>query len=272
MAEPDAGGRARGNDVARIQRHEAADVADQVAHPEYHLRCVAVLTAPAVDVQPQVQALRVRHFIRRDEPGSDRSEGVAALALDPLPVPLQLEFPLGNVVDDAVTGDMFQGFGFGHIRRPCADHHAEFHFPVGLRGIAGNDDRVVRPADGAGGLEEDHRLIGHGTAALLRMFHVIPANANDFSHVADTGPDAHVAGYGGKSDRVSVRDLRQRFGVQVGAVQVGNHGRQVPNYAVPIQLARPLRAGLSNSQELHRSCVVLLIVRLPEEKPCYPGK
>jgi hypothetical protein len=48
---------------------------------------VAGLLALAVDVQPHAQVLAVADLVRGDQPGADRAEGVAALALVPLVPP-----------------------------------------------------------------------------------------------------------------------------------------------------------------------------------------
>jgi hypothetical protein len=52
--------------------------------------------------------LRVFDLVGGDEPGPDRAEGVAPLALVPGAASLELVFTLGDVVDDAVAGDMLE--------------------------------------------------------------------------------------------------------------------------------------------------------------------
>src|SRR5882672_2866511 len=108
-AHADTGGSARADEVARIQRHEAADVAHQRGHAEDHGARAAVLAALAVHVEPHAQSLRIGHLVARDEPWPDRSEGVAALALVPLPAAFELVFAFGQVVDDAVARHVLQG-------------------------------------------------------------------------------------------------------------------------------------------------------------------
>src|SRR5688572_26801227 len=108
-AEPHAGRCAGADEVAGVQRHETADVADECGHAEHHRPGVAVLHALAVHVQPQAEVLRIAHLVGADEPGPDRSEGVAALALVPLAArALQLVLPFRHVVDDAVAGHVLQ--------------------------------------------------------------------------------------------------------------------------------------------------------------------
>ena len=66
------------------------------------------------------------------QPGADRAEGVAALALGPLAVALGLEGALGDVVGDAVAGDVVQRVGLRDVFRRLADDDAELDLPVGL--------------------------------------------------------------------------------------------------------------------------------------------
>ena len=95
-AHADAGRRAGGDDVAGLQGHELADVADELGDAEDHRLGRAVLAAVAVDLEPHVEVLRVGDFVVGDEPGADRAEGVAALALVPLAAALDLEFALAE--------------------------------------------------------------------------------------------------------------------------------------------------------------------------------
>src|SRR5690606_3584187 len=53
------------NQVARMQRHEMADVADEEGNLEDHGRRRARLMALAIDLEPQVEILRIGDFIGR---------------------------------------------------------------------------------------------------------------------------------------------------------------------------------------------------------------
>ena len=99
VAHADARRRAGRDDVARQQRHELADVADQMRDAEHHRARVAALHALAVDVEPHVERLRIGHFVARHQIRPDRAEGVAALAVVPLAAALELEVALRYVVD-----------------------------------------------------------------------------------------------------------------------------------------------------------------------------
>src|SRR5437868_147584 len=77
--------RAGADEIAGVQRHEAADVAHERRDAEDHGLRAAVLEALAVDLEPHRQRLRIGHLVAGDHPRSDGAEGVAPLALVPLP-------------------------------------------------------------------------------------------------------------------------------------------------------------------------------------------
>src|SRR5689334_12412260 len=89
-ARPDAGRRAGGDHVAGFDRHKAADIADQEGRAEDHRLSIAGLHALAVDVEEHVEVLDVVELVGRDQPGSERPECRAALALGPLTAALEL--------------------------------------------------------------------------------------------------------------------------------------------------------------------------------------
>src|SRR6185312_13228553 len=117
LAHADAGRRAGRDDVARLQRDEAADIADEMGGAEDHRLGAAGLHALAVDVEPHVQRLRIAHFVPGHEPWPKRAEAVAALALVPGAAALDLEFALGDVVADEVAGDIVERLLLRHIAR-----------------------------------------------------------------------------------------------------------------------------------------------------------
>src|ERR1041384_2874278 len=84
LSQADAGWRAGGGDGARLQAHEAAQVAHELRDLEHHRARVPVLEPVAVHLEPEVQHLRVGHLVGGDEPRPDRAEAVVALALVPL--------------------------------------------------------------------------------------------------------------------------------------------------------------------------------------------
>src|SRR5580698_3731317 len=63
LSQADAGWGAGGNDIAGLEPHELADVGDQVRDAEEHGAGAAVLKTAAIDVQPELQVLRIGNFI-----------------------------------------------------------------------------------------------------------------------------------------------------------------------------------------------------------------
>src|SRR6185312_10988356 len=144
LAGPDSGRRTGGDDVAGIERHEAAAVRDQGAHGKNHPAGVAGLHALAVHIEPHAQLLGIADLIGRHEPVADRSEGVTALALVPGAAAAELEFTLAHIVHQHVAGDVAQGLRFLDIAGGAADDHAQLHFPVTLDRFLRQHDIVVR--------------------------------------------------------------------------------------------------------------------------------
>src|SRR5262249_38396388 len=90
--------RAGDDQVARLEDEILRSVPDQVPAIEDHCRGVAALALLAVDFDPHVEALRVLDRVLVDEPGPERTEGLAALALGPLSGALELKDALGDVI------------------------------------------------------------------------------------------------------------------------------------------------------------------------------
>src|SRR5690606_31886971 len=103
-AHADARRGAGGDDVARLQAHELADIVYQMCHAEDHRLGRAVLVALAIDLEPHAQVLRISDFVPGDEPRANGAKSVVALALVPGAATLELEFALGDVVDQAIAG------------------------------------------------------------------------------------------------------------------------------------------------------------------------
>ena len=76
----------------------------------------AVLAELVVDPQAQAERLRVGDLVGGDQPGAERVERLAALALVPLAAAVELELALGHVVGDGVAGDHRGGVSAGESR------------------------------------------------------------------------------------------------------------------------------------------------------------
>src|SRR5690606_20827830 len=79
------------NDVSRQERHELAQIRDQMAYTENHIRGVGVLKFLSIHRKPQFKILRICHFIGGHQIRTHWCESVAALSFYPLPPPLELE-------------------------------------------------------------------------------------------------------------------------------------------------------------------------------------
>jgi hypothetical protein len=104
-------GSPRRDQVARLEGHEPADIGHELAHVEHHVGRIAVLPALAIDVRPDGEGLRIAHLVGRDQPGTDGTEAVGALALRRGARALHLKGALRHVVDDRVAGDMVERIG-----------------------------------------------------------------------------------------------------------------------------------------------------------------
>src|SRR5436190_15816142 len=93
-AERDARRGAGGDHVARLDHEELRAVPDDMRDAEDHRPGVAALALLAVHVEPHVELLHVLDLVPGDEPGAERAELLAALALGPLAAAFDLELPL----------------------------------------------------------------------------------------------------------------------------------------------------------------------------------
>src|SRR5690606_28439564 len=97
-AEAHASGRASGDDVARLQTHELADVVNEERHIEDHVARDAALHWLAVHIAPELEITQIIDLIERHQCGADRAERIAAFALVPLAAALKLECAFGHVM------------------------------------------------------------------------------------------------------------------------------------------------------------------------------
>src|SRR3954447_11851164 len=152
-------GRCSGVDhIPRVERHELGQVPDEVVHAEDHVLGVPVLPELAVHPQPQPEVLRIAHRIGRRDPGTERVERRAVLALVPLAPAFELELAFADVIADGVAGDHLGGIGAQvEIAGRPSDHHRQLDLVVGLDRAA-RDQHVVGGADDrVRGLHEQDR-------------------------------------------------------------------------------------------------------------------
>src|SRR5690606_37898161 len=151
------------------------------------------------------------NLVTGDQPWPERTERVAALALGPLSRALDLEGALGNVVRDAVAGDVVESFSLRDIFCRAPDHHGEFHLPVGLRRTARDGQVVIGHANGRAGLHEDDRLGRYAGAGLSRVIGVVEANADELARTGNAGSETWRAIDGWKRRKLGLRKSCQRI-------------------------------------------------------------
>ena len=203
-----------------------------------------------VDFEPQVQVLRI-DLVRGDEPGTDRAERVAALALVPRTAALQLERALGNVVDDAIAGDMRQRVFLGDVAAGRADDDAELDLPVGLFRPARDLDIVVRTLDRAGPFAEHDRLGGERHVALGGVVRIVQADADELAGARDARPDPRGAFDLGQARQVERGDRRETLGREQVASDVAKLGGQRADDAVLIEDAGLFLAARAVTKKFH---------------------
>jgi hypothetical protein len=101
------------------------------------------------------------------------------LAFGPLSAPLLLEIALGDVVADAIAGDMIERVGLADIFGAAADDGGDFDLPVEFLGFARLLDLVVGAAEGGVGLQEEDRLGRNLRAGFLGMVDIVQADGDE---------------------------------------------------------------------------------------------
>ncbi len=175
------------------KRHEFADIGDQCGDPENHPRGRAGLHPRAVQIERQIETLRVGDLIGGDQPGPQRSERIVALGLDPFARTAFLQTPLGDVVADRVARDIVQRVGLGDALRARADHHGKLDLVVHPLEALGRKHRIVWPRDARACLGEHDGHFGDRHAGLLGMVPVVQADAEKFRHHTYRRADSRIA-------------------------------------------------------------------------------
>ncbi len=251
-AEADAGRGAGDDDVAGQQRHEAADVGHQFGAAEDHVGGRAVLHAGAVQIQPEMQVLRIGDLVGGDQPRSERAEAVAALALVPLRAAFELVFALGDVVGDAVAGDVLERALDGNVPRDRTDDDRQFDFPVGLERARRQQDRVARTADAGGGLHEEDRFARDRHAGFPGVVAVVEADADDLADAGERHAEARIAFHARQRFRRDAAQAVQPLRRECRLVDGLDGRRQVAQLALAVDEAGLFAAIRAIAYELHR--------------------
>src|SRR6266567_2182735 len=252
-AEPDAGRRAGDDDIARLHDEILRAGPDDMPAVENHRRGVAALAFLAVDVEPHVELLRILDFVLGDEPGAERTEGLAALALGPLPGALDLEHALGNVVGETIAGDHVERVLFAQIARTTADDDAELDFPVELGRILRDHGVVIRAADARRRFVEDDRFFRDRHAGFGGMVGVVQPDGDEIANLADAGPDARIAAHERQLFRLELAQFVEARWRERGAGNVGNDFGKIADAAFGIEHAGLFASWCAVTDELHGS-------------------
>ena len=251
MPQSDPGRGSRGDDIARRKRHEPAQVGDDRRDPEDHGARIAGLAALAVDRQPEIECLRIRHLVGGHQPWAAGREGVVAFPFRPLPIHFDLIGAFRDVVQHAIARDVAQRLRFGHMPAGPADDERQLHFPIQLLGTWRQDDRIIGAAERAGVLVEHDRLRRDRRVRFSCVIGVVQSDANDAAHVADA-----------RTQPYRPRDLRQAPRIERAkpvetvrherrAVDVPHDAGQVPQQPLRIQDTRALLSPLAVSDQAH---------------------
>ena len=209
LAQAHAGGGAGREHIARQQRHELADVGNEVGHRENQVGRGAVLAQLAVHRQPKAQLAGVGQLIRRGQKRAEGRKGVAALALVPGTAAFELEFALRHVVVQHVAGDVIRRFGLGYVGSAPADDHGQLYFPVGFHRVAGQHNVVVGARQRRGCFQKDNGLSRQFGAHLVGVVGVVQPDAHYFGRPnhGRTQPRSRI--YGGQAASLSPHEFGQ---------------------------------------------------------------
>src|SRR5215467_8241459 len=237
-----------------------AYIADDLVDPEDQVGGIAVLDPLPVYLGPQSELARVGDLVGGDNPGTDRGESVGALPLGPLPAAFDLKFPLGHVVHDTVTGDVFARVMGGDVPRETTNHDAELDLPIGLlRGLR-DDHVVVGPTDRAGRLHEKDRLLGDRRPGLCGMRAIIEADRDDLRYPRDAWAEPRIARHQRQGARIEPLQSVERSRGESLAVDVANRAGQVSDLTLPVEQTRFFLTRGSIAQQLHRDTPLCVTV------------
>src|SRR6266852_4426395 len=184
--EADAGRGARGDEIARRQRHDIGQVLDDVAEVEDEILGIAVLHERPVDPGLELEHMGVRDLCPVRDVRAYGGQRIAHLAGAPL-ARVELEITGARVVDDGVAENIVEGLVLWDEARGLADDHAQLDLPVEGLLPAGPEDGLARVQDGIVPLREDRRLLGHGVPRLLGVVSVVETYADELARVVDRG-------------------------------------------------------------------------------------
>src|SRR5256712_6344491 len=193
LAEPDAGRRSGGDEIAGRERHQPREIAHERADVEDERLRVAALHLLAIHPGPELEGVWVGDLLPVGDVGADGRGGLEDLPGHPLTRD-ELEVPRARVVDDRVPPHVVERLLSGDETRRAADDHAQLDLPVELLRAARPQDGLARVADRVRPLGEDRWLLGNRVARLLGVIPVVEADANELARIGDRRVEASARG------------------------------------------------------------------------------
>src|ERR1035441_6174024 len=184
--EADARRRAGGYDVARFESKDAGEEGNQVGDLEAQVASVGVLQAFAVDLDADVQVVRVRNLVGRHDPGAHGRKGIERFSHQPLGGGA-LVVAGAYIIDDGVTEDVAGPILRLDMTASDANNKGELGFIVGGVRYLGQNDVVAGSNHRGGELIEDGRDFRNFGVSFLRVVQVVESNADQLLRPGDGG-------------------------------------------------------------------------------------
>src|SRR5579875_2291582 len=165
------------HDVARLERHDRAQLGEQPAHAEHHLRRVRVLQRLAVDRAADRERLRVGDLVARDERRSARAVRVPRLSKRPLRGE-RLIVADAHVVEAGVARDLRLGVVLAHVAAARPDDEGELGLVVDAIRRARDHDRRAVADERVVPFREDGDAVGERQLHFLGMVAVVQPDAD----------------------------------------------------------------------------------------------
>jgi len=165
---------------------------------------------------------------------------------------LHLERALGEVVHDAVRGDVLHRVGLADVQRVAPDDGAQLDLVVELEPLSRLHDRVGGAIDRAVGLDEEERLGRERGVHLVSVVGVVEADAHDLADAGERAAEPRSTANDGTSRRLDRAQLLEPGGREHRRCDVLHHARQIAQRAVLVDESWLLGSESSVAYELHR--------------------
>ena len=177
--------------VAGRQRRELGDRRDDRRDVEDEQPRVRVLHPLPVELERDVERVRVADLVGGDEERAERRRARPRLARQPL-VRLVLVVAHRDVVGDRVAGDRRQRLVAADAPHAAADHERQLGLVVDGLGLRRQHDRLARADQRVGELREQRRVVGQVVDALVDVRLVVEPDADDLARPRHDRPQRDV--------------------------------------------------------------------------------